>query len=205
MFYQQVDKQVPKCYNILEYINNLMRRKGFMFKNKKQTLGVILWIAVIAEIVVIFVFSGMDKGMSDKMSSPMSDTAHDFIARHIVTDLDERPKKEQNAFEQKICIFVRKTAHLFEYALLGALFLLRFRLYGTSVFRASMYSSCVCALVAVSDEYHQTFVDGRCGCLEDVLVDFAGIAGGILICVSIVCFIGARKKKKAKKELPAGG
>lgn len=110
-----------------------------MFKNKKQTLGVILWIAVIAEIVVIFVFSGMDKGMSDKMSSPMSDTANDFIARHIVTDLDERPKKEQDAFELKICIFVRKTAHLFEYALLGALFLLRFRLYGTSVFRASMY------------------------------------------------------------------
>ena len=63
MFCQQVDKQVPKRYNISEYINNLMRRKGFMFKNKKQTLGVILWIAVIAEIVVIFVFSGMDKGM----------------------------------------------------------------------------------------------------------------------------------------------
>ena len=122
-----------------------------------------------------------------------------------MADLDERSNEEQDAFELKSWIFVREAAHLFEYALLGALFLLRFRLYGTSVFRASMYSSCVCALVAVFVEYHQTFVDGRCGCLEDVLVDFAGIAGGILICVSIVCFIGARKKKKAKKELPAGG
>jgi VanZ family protein len=34
---------------------------------------------------------------------------------------------------------------------------------------------------AVSDEYHQTFVDGRTGTWEDIVVDALGIASALLL------------------------
>lgn len=86
------------------------------------------------------------------------------------------------ALAQSMEFWVRKGAHMSEYALLcwcAALPMLvyqvpdRFRRLGTPLF---------CALVAASDEFHQSFVPGRTPSVRDVGIDLLGalLALGLL-------------------------
>jgi VanZ family protein len=80
---------------------------------------------------------------------------------------------------------VRKCAHLAEYAVLALL--LRWALRKPPESEAPPWrwpeAGLVLALVALyaaSDEFHQTFVPSRQGCVSDVLLDTAGGAFGLL-------------------------
>ena len=69
-------------------------------------------------------------------------------------------------------LVVRKIAHAGEYAVLGALLL-----------RAVGYAVPALALgvaYAASDEFHQSFVEGRRGAPLDVLIDAVGVTVGVL-------------------------
>ncbi len=58
--------------------------------------------------------------------------------------------------------YVRKTAHVTEYAILGVLMLRAFRaLYGALTRRLTLTAWAVCAFYAATDEFHQIFVPGR--------------------------------------------
>ena len=72
-------------------------------------------------------------------------------------------------------VALRKGIHFGEYALLCALWFraLRSRL---ALDRALAASVAICLAYAISDEFHQTFVDGRKGAPLDVLIDTAGAA-----------------------------
>lgn len=76
---------------------------------------------------------------------------------------------------------LRKLAHLAEYAVLGALLLLL--LY--AVFRRGRWRTptaiAVVFLFAVTDEIHQSFVEGRTPLPEDVLLDTLGACAGALL------------------------
>jgi VanZ family protein len=75
-------------------------------------------------------------------------------------------------------LVLRKLAHAAEYAVLGAL-----------VYRALRHEPIAIALssaYAVTDEVHQSFVDGRAGSPVDWLVDTAGIVVGVLLLARIV-------------------
>jgi VanZ family protein len=74
---------------------------------------------------------------------------------------------------------VRKLGHLAGYAALTCLWW--WALVG-SVRRPLALAAGISLLYAASDEYHQTFVDGRHGSAEDVAIDAIGIA---LACLSI--------------------
>jgi VanZ family protein len=69
----------------------------------------------------------------------------------------------------------RKFVHLGQYALLAFLWwrALRTRVEGR---RAALVAFVVTALYAVSDEYHQSFVEGRSGSPIDWAIDCAGAA-----------------------------
>jgi VanZ family protein len=70
-------------------------------------------------------------------------------------------------------LVLRKLAHGAEYAILGALLL-----------RATGRARVAFALAvayAASDEFHQTFVQGRVGALHDVAIDAVGAAIGIAL------------------------
>ncbi len=67
---------------------------------------------------------------------------------------------------------LRKLAHMVEY---GVLWLLWWRALGYR--RAPVAAAAAIAIAyAVTDEYHQTFVDGRSGSPVDVLIDAIGVA-----------------------------
>ena len=69
-------------------------------------------------------------------------------------------------------LVLRKIAHAGEYAVLGALLL---RAIGHAV-----PAFVVGVAYAVSDEIHQSFVEGRRGAPLDVLIDAAGVTAGVL-------------------------
>lgn len=78
---------------------------------------------------------------------------------------------------------LRKTAHLFEYCILGSLVLralaatrenlTRFRLAALSIFISAVY--------AFSDEFHQMFVNGRGPSIVDWAIDTVGATLGVLL------------------------
>jgi VanZ family protein len=74
----------------------------------------------------------------------------------------------------------RKLAHLAEYALLAILWwrALRTR---TSSRRAALGALLIASLYAASDEYHQSFVEGRSGDALDWAIDSFGAAVGLLL------------------------
>jgi len=77
-------------------------------------------------------------------------------------------------------LIVRKLAHVSEYALLLALWWrdLSTRL---SDRRALAYALGIVILYAITDEWHQTFVDGRAGRPLDVGIDLLGALGATML------------------------
>ena len=89
--------------------------------------------------------------------------------------------------------FFRKSGHVIEYMILTFLLLLTLH-YTKLNLRISVVVSFICAfLFACTDEYHQTFVEGRTGHLIDVYTfDLAGMILGIMI------YLGIQLVKKLK-------
>ena len=76
-------------------------------------------------------------------------------------------------------LFVRKAAHMSEYAVLALLSLHALRMEGAShPYRKALL---LCALYAASDEFHQAFVPGRGPSPIDVMIDTAGGAVGLAL------------------------
>jgi hypothetical protein len=72
-------------------------------------------------------------------------------------------------------VFVVKAWHAAEYAILFILCASLLRRWMNRPLRAAVYDSLAfCALYAATDEWHQTFVPGRDGCVRDVIIDIAG-------------------------------
>lgn len=90
----------------------------------------------------------------------------------------------------RIHFFVRKSAHLTEYTILGALLFravrgerLQFRVQWSAI------AVLLAAVVASVDEWHQTFIPSRTGAVSDVVLDTAGaIVAQILIRAAQVLF-----------------
>jgi len=70
-------------------------------------------------------------------------------------------------------LVIRKLAHAAEYAILGALLV-------RATDRARL-AFALAVIYAASDEFHQTFVEGRVGAVHDVAIDAVGAAIGIAL------------------------
>jgi len=83
---------------------------------------------------------------------------------------------------------LRKLGHLTEYAVLAAFLWRALRSAGN--LRAKMSTLFLrvwiaCAIIAVSDEFHQLFIASRTASLNDVFTDSLGAAIGLAICLAI--------------------
>jgi len=86
-----------------------------------------------------------------------------------------------------ILVVVRKCAHVIEYAVLALLLWRALRSVPTLCTRTFVVFGAVllgCALVAASDEFHQTFVKSRTPSIRDVLLDVGGGVLGLMICAT---------------------
>ncbi|MEG0090606.1 MAG: VanZ family protein [Oscillospiraceae bacterium] len=90
---------------------------------------------------------------------------------------------------------VRKLAHLSEYCLLGFWLMLTVRVYTKRLFVFSSWPMLGGLIVALSDEFFQSFIPGRSSQVRDVFIDFVGVCTGVvaaailLFCVMLLCSI----------------
>ena len=99
-------------------------------------------------------------------------------------------------------IYIRKGAHVTEYAVLGILLVLTFAAYGFR--RAGTLALITGILYAALDEYHQRFVPGRSGEIKDVLIDACGLLLGLAAVRGAGRFIQIIKEKKKNRAADAG-
>jgi len=95
---------------------------------------------------------------------------------------------------------LRKLAHLAEYAVLGALLLLLLH----AVFRRGRWLApaaiAIVFLFAVTDEIHQSYVQGRTPLPEDVMLDTLGACFGALL---VLLALLASSARRARRTFPS--
>ncbi len=101
-------------------------------------------------------------------------------------EYDSLSEEEQEALITPFQFVVRKLAHFSIYAILGFLAFLSIGTYRISLFARFFFSSLISLLYAMSDEYHQLYIDGRSGELRDIVIDFCGSLISILFVVIVV-------------------
>jgi VanZ family protein len=141
------------------------------------------WLPVIVWLAIMFV------GSTDLMSAEQTSRIIGPLLRWLKPDLSAEAIAH-------IQFFVRKGAHVTEYALLAALFWRAVR-YGTDLrMKMSILSGAVllaCAALAASDEFHQSFVGSRTSSTGDVMIDVCGAMIGLAICLGF-----ARRKNSVQ-------
>lgn len=148
---------------------------------------------------VIFYFSSQPSEASDEQTSFVIKILNDVFG----ADVAQGDTVEKFGILQSIDFFVRKTAHITEYAVLGVLSFLSFRELSCRFERKRLFqmSSCLlfCLLYAASDEFHQLFVPGRSAMVRDVLIDFCGSVIGVAACMIIVFLYSKTKITKMNR------
>lgn len=105
----------------------------------------------------------------------------------VYPDFNEMTEEEQIEVIHNLPFSVRKLAHFSLYALLGFFALLSFVTYKKIPFvLRCLLALIVSMLYAASDEYHQTFVNGRSGEIRDVLIDSSGALLAIVFTAIII-------------------
>lgn len=82
-------------------------------------------------------------------------------------------------------LIFRKIAHILEFTVLTYFLIKAFSNYSISKKNILIFSFIIAVGFAISDEFHQTFVSGRCGAIKDVFVDSIGV---------LFCLIFYKKK-----------
>lgn len=138
---------------------------------------------------VIFWFSAQ----VGSASSSKSDAIAGAICGNLIPGFESLSLDAQAALFSKVTFAIRKTAHMSEYAILGALYCLtvyqlgkvcNFRVRGLGLKGLAAWSLAVA--YAATDEVHQLFVDGRSGMASDVAVDSVGAAVGIALVILVL-------------------
>ena len=88
-------------------------------------------------------------------------------------------------------VFVRKSAHAFEFLVLAMLILWAMTCHDVKGIKAIFFTLLIVLFYAMTDEFHQLFVSGRGASINDVMIDFiGGVIGSILYsCASWLCNI----------------
>ena len=146
---------------------------------RKSTIAGIL---AIVWMCVIFAFSAQTKDESSEVSTGLSYRIANTTGLLFHLHIDEETIREiANSIES----FVRKAAHMTEYALLACLLYVWLGRWQRPRLKTACIAAVLAMLYACSDEIHQIFVAGRAGMVKDVLIDSAGAVIGLALVLGI--------------------
>lgn len=148
----------------------------------KDLRKVISWLLFILWIALIFCLSDQPATGSNKLSEGITQLIIEKVEK-IVPDVSFDLRDFNH--------IIRKNAHFFAYLILGILALNMLRNIGIKGYRGIPLALMICALYAISDEFHQIFVPGRSGNVKDVIIDSSGAFVGIVLC-NCLCRIKRR-------------
>lgn len=165
-------------------------------KSKARTRSTIAGILALVWMCVIFAFSAQTKEESSVVSQGFSYRIVNTTGLLLHLHIDEEQLREiANAIEG----FVRKGAHMTEYAILAILICIWLGRWQLSHRRMVCIAAVLTIFYACSDEFHQLFVVGRAGRVSDVLVDSAGAVAGLALFLFLKkCVSKIVKKRKAQ-------
>lgn len=144
--------------------------------------------------MIIFGFSSQNGGESGGLSQRVCN----FLAENFVSDFDNMSLSEQSDVIDNMHLFVRKTAHFCEYAMLGFLVSSVFRR-KTLLVRGALSEGFV-IVYAIIDEIHQLFIPDRNGNPVDVMIDSLGGIAGIVFGVIVFKIISALKERRLENK-----
>lgn len=154
------------------------------------------WIFVILWAGLIFFMSSMDTNESNGKSKII---INDVVEKSVettnvlgITDKHPTENKMEQVIE-KLNYPLRKAAHASEYFIFTILILIALKNSGVKGNKKFIIALVICFIYACTDEYHQTFVNGRTGQFSDTLID---TIGGIIGCSIIVLKNKFVKKRK---------
>ncbi len=136
---------------------------------------IISYILVILWMILIFIFSNID---SDNSNNTSMNTIDKIIDKVDEATYDTGIRDHHVSNDKKLLLInnlnmpIRKLAHFTEYLILCLLLINALTL--SNVKHKYLVSIIICILYAFTDEYHQTFINGRNGQIFDVLIDSSG-------------------------------
>lgn len=170
------------------------------FKNAGK-VRVAAFILTVIWMTVIFAFSDQDADESGAVSRSVSYRMVEASASLFNLDwADEKIQEVADSIENA----VRKAAHMTEYAILALFAGTALDAWewwspgthrgGTAALMRHAANVLLCTVYAATDEWHQTFVYGRNGCVKDVFIDGAGALAAVLIIILITNVIKRKRK-----------
>lgn len=172
-----------------------------MKRDKVRKWSNIAGILAIIWMCVIFFFSAQTKEESSVVSEGFSYRMVSSTGLLFHLHIDEEQLREiAGAIER----FVRKGAHMTEFAILALLlygWLCRWQL---SRLRRAAAAMILAVLYACSDEVHQLFVAGRAGRFSDVLIDSAGVVLGMTVFLLILKLAERLRRRRGRNARTDG-
>ena len=154
---------------------------------RKPLLSFFLWIAALGWCAVLFFFSGQNAAESSSLSLRVTQ----FILRMIPS---------LNCTVEELHPILRDLAHFGIFAveglLLGAAMMTSLKPWALGCLLAEIS----CAVMAVLNEDHQSFVTGRSCEVQDMLVDAGGGASGVLTAVLLLALIFGLAQQRAERR-----
>ncbi len=149
-----------------------------------MTKKIISYILVVLWALIIFNFSAMDTNESNSKSigiiSKVIEISVKITNKVGITNID-LSNNEKLELANKLNYPLRKVMHASVYFILAFLLLIAFKHKELIINKNIILSLIICFIFACTDEYHQTFVNGRTGLFSDVLIDFSGSIIGTFI------------------------
>lgn len=163
---------------------------------KSKWIRMVFSILVILWMVVIFLFSAQNAESSSETSSVIVDR----IAAILIRDFDNLSEAIRQSRIDTLTHIVRKLAHFSEYAILGLLTFFSLPWDRIKRLPQVLIAYGIGTIYAVTDEFHQTFSDGRSPAVTDVLIDSAGVMTGILVAWLILHLVLSTAKKRLQRR-----
>lgn len=153
-------------------------------QKRNNTAILIVWL------IVIFMFSNQGGETSTITSNNVSKNILSVYEK--ISSITYSKEEKEKIIESSITV-VRKTAHVFEYFILGLLLINALKDYRKFDYRLLIYSIILCFIFAFLDEFHQLFIPNRTGRVVDTFIDSIGFISSTLI--YYVLYFKLKKKK----------
>ena len=161
---------------------------------QQKWVRILLWIAVVAVCVMIFLFSAQ----TGEESADTSGRVVRWVIAILVKGYHLMAAAQQQEIFETASLIVRKLAHFSEFALLG--FLVRLLMQSYAIRAASPWAWLAATLYAMTDEFHQMFTEARGPSLVDVGIDSLGAAAGVAFACLLLWLFMRRREKIVNRE-----